>query len=616
MGYASSSTGTTAPQAGVAVTVPADRGPLAGVLTRDSVAALMVLAALGLVAILLLSIRLRLPIGPNHWDLYFVMDGAWRLQHGQTPHLDFFIPSGVLPYALSAAMQALFPSGHPLLTAQYAVLLITLPLMAVAVLQIGRDDRWRAVLVAAPFAILVLAPVNAQTFHTWPGSDGMGLYNRLANHLVYVAMVALVLMRDGPARAIVLGLMLAALFYTKINVALPVAALVAYAAVIGFVGWRTALGAAGLAVALILSVGLSQGWLTAYLSDIAAMVQHNSGSLITRVITLVSVRFEVVLPLAALCTALLLRDAPALLDDLRGFAANAAPGRFALLQRSLRRPGPWISACVAVAIALEAQNTGSQEFVFLWPALVAALLGGQNILGGQNLLDRQEPLLAARPGIARTAVLILVAAATLPTALAIVQRTARFIIAGVDYPAVSAPLLRGLDTGTIKDQNLAHARAAAALYANARDAFSAFAAAGQMPSPTYYSEPSFQALYLLDLDGAVGALKERERRRGRPFASVAVLDSVDMAAYALDRPPARGLAISLDIWRGLPRSRWPALLEGWRQSEALLLPHCPELPMRRELRELAAPVLAERRIEPLNPCWSIAVVGSAEPVKP
>ncbi len=575
-----------------------------GVLSRDSLYALLVLAGLGLTATVLASINLRLPIGPNHWDLYFIMDGAWRMQRGQTPHLDFFIPSGALPYALSAAMQALFPKAHPLLAAQYAVLLVALPPMAIAVLQIGRRDGWSGLLVALPFAILVLAPVNAQTFTTWPGSDGMGLYNRMANHVAYVLMVGLVLMRDGPARAIVLGSMLAALFYTKINVALPMAALLIHGAIIGIIGGRIAIAAAALAVALILLVGLSQGWLPGYMRDIAALVEHNSSGLTSRVVTLVSVRFEVVLALALLCGALLLRDAPDLRNDMRTITNAAGPGRLATLRASLRRPGPWVAACVATAIALEAQNTGSQEFVFLWPALLAVLIGGE------------APLVQDQPGAMRAAVLVLVAAATLPTALAILQRTARFVIAGASYPAVSVPLLRGLDTGTIKDQNLSHARASASLYVQGRSAFAAFAEAGQMPTPTFYSEPSFQAFYLLDLNEAVAALKDREQLRGRPFATVAVLDSVDMVGYALDRAPARGLAVSLDLWRGLPRSRWPALIEGWRRSEALLLPHCPELPMRRELRALAAPVLAQRSIEPLNPCWSIALAPEAEPAKP
>jgi hypothetical protein len=563
-------------------------------LSGDKASALAVLAALALAAAGLLMVPLRLPIGPNHWDLYFILDGAWRMSMGQAPHVDFHVPSGFLPYALSAVAQALFPAGHPLLATQYGVLIIALPLMALAVLNIAGNGRWLALFAAAPFVILVLSPSNAQTLTAWAGSDGLGLYNRQSNHLAYVLMVALALMRDGPARAVVIGVALTALFYTKINVFLPLAALTAYAVLPGLLGVRTALAAAGLCGALVLAVGFGSGLLLPYLSDFAALLRYNSGGLVSRVVTLVSVRLEVVLPLALLSAALLWRDAPALWRACWQ-AVRGAGDRLAPIRGSLARPGPWFLACAAVAVAVEAQNTGSQEFVFLWPALLGVLVGGA------------APLLDQPPGAWRRMVLILVAAVTLPTLLAVVQRTARFALAGAGYPAVEAPLLRRLDTGSVKRDNLDHARAALELYASARPSFAAFAEAGQMPSPMLYSEPSFQALHLIDLQGALEAVLALEAREGRRFATIAVLDSVDLAAYALQRAPAKGLAVSIDLWRGLPRDNWPALIEGWRRSEALLMPHCPETPLRRQAAAMAQPVLAGRTLTPLNACWTIAV---------
>lgn len=560
---------------------------------RSSLFPLLVLGLMTILALGLLAVPLKLPLGALYWDLYFTIDGAYRTTLGQVPHVDFFVPSGALPYYLLAATQHMFPQSQPLLAAQYGILLITLPLMALVVVDAARRSQALALWLAIPFALLTLLPFNAISFYPAPGVDGVGLYNRQSGQVLYVLVAAMFAMADGWRRTTVLSLALAALFFLKINAFAPAAVLLVYGMVAGLVTPRSGLTTVGALIALVLLAGLPTGMLLPYLSDIGALASHNAGQLSGRLFTLLSVKFDVILPLAILACTLVLVDWRASMPYLRILFTGSIAARVAALRHVLTRDGVMLGVALVMAVVIENQNTGSQEFAFLWPLLLVILLR-----------------IAARPASDvrwRSAIMILFATATLPTAVNILHMAARTMAVAPGFVGLGRPELKGLDQVIMREQYRDHALAAQKHYPRARATYEEFAREGQKPSTILYSEIEYQTFYLLDQADAMGAIRVREQARGRAFDSVYTLGILDPMPYLLGKTPIKGVTISLDIGRGFPAARRERLVEAARAAEVLLLPRCPITPYILDVEAIFAPVLAERRREPLNPCWDLAV---------
>ncbi len=554
---------------------------------------MLVLGLMTALAAGLLALPLKLPLGALYWDLYFAMDGAYRVSLGQVPHVDFFVPSGALPYYLLAIAQQAFPGAQPLLAAQYATVLITLPLMVLVVLDAAGRSRALALWLTIPFALLTLLPFNAISFYPAPGVDGVGLYNRQSGLVLYVLLAAMFAMSDGWRRTIVVTIALAALFFLKINAFAPAVVLVAYGMVAGLVSFRSGLAALAGTAFLAVLIGLPTGMLGPYLSDIAAMASHNAGQLGGRLFTLLSVKFDVILPVALLVLALLAMDWRACLPYLRLLFIGSLPERAHALRHLLTRDGVMLGVALIMAIVIENQNTGSQEFAFLWPLLLAILL---------RMPQRLPP--GSR---GRNVVMILFAAATLPTAVNILHMAARTAAVAPGFVGLDRPELKGLNQVIMRGQYRDHALAAQKHYPRARATYEEFARAAQQPSTILYSEIEYQTFYLLDQADAMAAIRQREQARGRAFESVYTLGILDPMPYLLGKTPIRGVTISLDIGRGFPAARRDRLVSAARAAEVLLLPRCPVTPYILDVEAIFAPVLAERRREPLNDCWDIAL---------
>jgi hypothetical protein len=542
--------------------------------------AIPILLLLGaMIAALLLL--LRLPVGPNLWDLFFHLDAAYRIDQGQVPHKDFFSPAGPLPFYLLAGFEKLFSRGAPLLLAQYAVAFPAALGLLVVVFRLKEDQRGLSWLLTLPFAVFALLPFNTSSFFPAPGIEAIGLYNRQAGLILTVFTAAAFLMREGILRALLLGLLLAALFFLKVNGFAAALLLLLFLAVSGRILAHEAAIAFALMLAMIVAAEAVLGIVTPYGDDLRAMANQNAGALPSRILTLLSVKFDVAAPLVLLVLFLFFVDRRAVADcfrsGLRGW------------RETLRLPSVELGAATALILLYESQNTGGQEFLPLWPVLLRILVG----------------VLRAPPNALRAALLVLIAAATLPSLTHLVQAGARAAFAGAGYAAIDAPGTEALGYYSTKPEYLKRANVLLPHYAAARESYAALADEGEMPNTILYSTPDYQALHILDLSSVIAALKTHEAARGKPYESVATLDATDPLPFLLGRRPVKWITISFDPARGYPASEYPAFAEALLKADAILAPHCPETPARQIILAAAAKALDGREKIRLSDCWDL-----------
>jgi hypothetical protein len=545
---------------------------------KHPVAALLLGVAL---ALLLLLVPWRLPMGANFWDLYFHLDAAYRIRLGQVPHVDFFSPAGPLPFYLLAAMERWFGSAAPLLQAQYGAFLAAALLLLPVCLRLTPEVRARGWLLTLPFVLFGLLPVNASMFFPAPGMDGIGLYNRQTGMVLYAFVAALWLMRPGLLRAVVLGLALTMLLFMKINGFAVAALLLMMALVSGKASLLEGLVAVAIVLAALVGAEVALGLVSAYGADIAAMLGQNAGGMSGRLLTLLSVKFDVAGPLAVLVVAALWHER----GDIRQAFGEGATSIRALA----RLPSLSFAALALLMLVMESQNTGGQEFLPLWPALIPMLLRWLNWPSGRE----------------RAVQLVLIAAVTLPTLIHVTQAGARAVIAAPTYATIDAAGTEAAGLYSTKPAFLVRARQMLTHYEINRAAYAGLAAKGELPSTILYSDPDYQALHLLDLSAAIAALASHEQSLGKRYASLATLDANDLLPMLLQRQPVKGITISFDPARGYPQSEHPAYVAALASADAILAPHCPETPARQMILAIGSPALKGRTKIALNPCWDL-----------
>ncbi len=536
-----------------------------------------------LIGAALLALPLRLPIGANFWDLYFHLDAAYRIGQGQVPHADFFSPAGSLPFYLLAGMERLAPAAAPLLQAQYGVGLLALLILLVVTFRLREDVSFYGWLLTAPFALFVLLPFNASSFFPAPGADGIGLYNRQTGFMLFVFVAALFTMRGGIIRAAVLGLGLAALFFLKINGFAVATAMLVFTVVSQRLRVVEAAIAVGVFVLALSAAQIGLGLTSVYMQSIGAMLGQNSGGTLGRLMTLASVKFDVLGPLLLLCGLLLW--------SLRSDAAGALRDGWQGVRGALRLPAIEFIVVAGLVTLYESQNTGGQEFLPLWPALLLVMV---QLLNG--------------PRLRLTALsLVLVAATALPTLVHVVQGAARAIVSSPTYAAIDAPGTEPAGRYGTKPEYLERANVMLDHYASERGAYARLAGEGQMPATILYSTPDYQVLHLIDLSRAAAALRGFEASAGKSLASIATLDSNDLLPMLLGRQPVKGLTISFDPARGYPESEHPRFVASLDAADGILAPHCPETPARLGIMFVARTALQGRTKLALSPCWDLYI---------
>jgi hypothetical protein len=558
---------------------------------RFTVACLSVLVGLSL---LLLALPIRLPIGPNYWDVYLFIDVAHRIDLGQLPHVDFFIPIGALPFYLHDIVQWFFPNAQPVLAVQYATLLIAAPLALWIGLEIERRSRLMAVGFLVPFALFSLLPFNIIEFYPAPGIDGFGIYNRQAGLLLYLLIGGLVLCESRQLKMVVGAVVLSSLLFIKVTAGLAAASVILICVISGRM--RSADALVGFGVALIVAVGLqlTTGLTQAYLGDLLGLVEDNTDSLAERVLTFVSLKFDVLLGVALFGLYVLWIDRARLLralGHLFGPGGLVSPARKVALLWIVRHPVALLAALALMATGYETQNTGSNEFVYLWPVILL-------------LLGLYAPRL---DGMALTVLVVLACTAALPSLVKVVHKAVRTIAVAPGYKPVARGLTGPLAMTVTKPVYDARADVLAQHYAEQREAWAALATSGQKPSAIQYSEPDYQTFYVRSIAEAAGAIRRMEAVSGRRFETMHVLDFVDPLTPELKRIPPRFVSVANDPDRTYPVRIREKVARELSTMDALLIPRCPITPARLSILKAAEPALASRQIIRLSRCWDMAI---------
>ncbi len=545
-------------------------------LRRVAASPLVWLIAFALCVLLGLALPLRLPLGPNYWDTAVYLDAVQRIRSGQAPGLDFFAPVGPLGYYLAAALDALFSRAHPMLLANWAILPVALPLAGVLAADVDRRSRSTALALLAPFLLFASLPVNLHGLYPMPGFDGYGHYNRHVCLLLYLLVASLLFVENRRRLTALVGVSMLALFLVKVTGAVAGAMLVAYAVLAGRLRLREALAAAACVLAALAALDLATGIVRAYVADILTLLSLNAGALAPRFLTVASVKFNVIGPslllLGALALAMLREGVPLSLAGLRGVVAS---------------PFGWFAAALLALTFFETQNTGSLEFVALWPVILVILLGWR-----------------ARRRSLGPVVLVLAIAASLPSALIYVERSARALLGAPGHVGVDAPDVGPLGRVSVKRDIAERASGMLAHYATQQASYRDLVARGLPPSYILYSEIDYQATWLLEVQQGVAAIRAWEAAGGRRLNGFFALDFVDPFNRLLDRTPPRLVPIGIDPGRSNP-ALGPDTLAELARTDAILAPRCPPTAARAAIAGHFAAALAGRRLVALSPCWEM-----------
>lgn len=523
-----------------------------------------------------LVLPLRLPLGPNYWDTAVYFDAAQRIHEGQIPNIDFFAPVGPLGYYLVAGLDLVFPNAHPVLTANWGLLPLTLALFSPLVFHVARRSRGQALALLLPFLLFASLPINLHALYPLPGFDGYGHYNRHIALLLYVLIAVLLFAR---ARALLVGLvagLMLTLFLVKVTGAVAGTMLVGYAILTGRMRIYDAAAAAAAVVGALLLVDiLGGGLIRAYVDDILVLLSLNTGALLPRFLTVASVKFNVIGPSAALLAVLVFagwREREAGLAWLRALAVS---------------PAGWFAVALAALTFFETQNTGSLEFIGLWPILLVLLLDWR------GRADRLRPL-----------VLTLICATSVPSALIFVERSARAVLGAPTYLALKIDDVGKLGRISVKREIAERAPAMLEHYAQHGAAYADLARKGQLASYILYSEIDYQAAWLLEIEQGIEAIKAWEHANKRALNGFFTLDFVDTFNRLLDRRPPRHVPIGLDPSRSNPKMD-AQTLDDLRQLDAIMAPKCPATTARDAIFKHFALAIEGRSKVALAPCWDM-----------
>ncbi len=533
----------------------------------------LALLALAFVCVcVLLALPLSLPIGPMYWDVVIYYDAANRIFSGQVPIVDFFTPVGPLGYYLFAGWLALFPNAQPTLLAHWSLLAVTGPLIALVAWEVDRRSRATALALLVPFLIFALLPFNTRDFYPFPGSDGFGIYNRQACQVLYVLVAALAFVRERRLKTAIAVAAMTALFFLKITGFVAGGVIAAYALLSGRVTLSSVLAGA-LAFALILAgMEFADGMVSHYVLDIAELVSMNGGTLLPRFLQATSLNFGVVGAAASLAVLLVWAG------------RRRADGDFA-------ESGLWLATIVFAGILFETQNTGSQAFIFLWPALLAV------VIAAGRLADRPVLVLA---------IFGLVAATALPPAVRVVERAARTYVGAVRNVPLAQRNLKSLGAVDMRREVEARAEHMLRFYPEHRALYDNLVAVGELPTPVLYSDFDFQIGYLSAVDTAIDSIRALEAETGVRFDTIMSLNFVNPFPWLMDREAPLHIAIGADPTRAVPApdSKEESAVA---DTDLVLYPTCPPTTANAMLYEMYSPALARHRRIRLDACYDAFV---------
>ena len=555
---------------------------------RSSWALLAILVALVGIC---LALPLLMPLGAMTWDTYLYLDAAHRIATGQLPAVDFFIPVGPLGYYLVYILQLAFPQAQPILLSSWAMLLVTVPVMALVTAEVARRSPVAAICLVAPFVAYSFLPFNTSEYYVFPGSDGFGIYNRHSSQLLFVLTAALLFVRDQRVMAIAVGVLMFAMFGIKITAFIAGGLLCAYALLAGRVTLPAAAAAAVGAIVAVGIVELATGMISAYVHDIIVLVTMNSGVLASRMLQSASRTAGTTLSTILLIAFFLWIAAR------HRFASDVSNG-FGVLARIRAvadQPAGWLAVALFAGVFFESQNTGGQELIQLWPVVLYALIAIQPLALPAGFL----------------AAIYFTAAAAVASPLV---QTAHHAARAIGTMAKQVPLkfenLKTMNAATTRLRAIERAGRMELHYIEHADALRDLANRGEMGSFLLFSDMDFQYGLLENMDEVVARLNQLEQDGWR-YETIMTLDFTNPFPWLLDKTAPKHIAIGADPTRAVPPLT-DAVADAVRAADIVLEPQCPYTDATRMLLEVYRPALAKHRYVEITPCYNAWILDGVD----
>lgn len=550
-----------------------------------------------------LSANISVPIGPNYWDLTFYIDAAHRISTGQTPHLDFFPPVGALGFYSYWILSQIFPAANPAVLAQYALLPVALPILALIVHVAQRSSAILAYGILLPFLVFAAVPINSEASSLGSGIDAFGIYNRHAALLLYLLVAAICVLQAGALRIATLAALGLALFFMKITGFAAGGMIVTWALLTQRLRLREVLYSALVVIAVLLFIEFTTGMVAAYLRDIIAMLNLNHDSFITRLKPVVILHFDVIALTAVLMAVLAFTELKSIWRKYTLSDGNlkdiATWDNFAI---ALRSNAAFLAVVFLAATFYETQNAGSLEYVLTWPLLL--VIG----LGLTHFHDRT-----------RTSILILIATLVIPTSVAFSHRAIRSIATLVSQEQLNEPALGPIGRVLARPDQIAHARTMYRHYSENQAAYRKLSAQKIDPVFEATTQPTFQLTWLIASADAIKALRAYEIRHAVKFKSMYTIDYVNPIPAILQTGKtgtgttgtgttgtgmARHVPLAVAPLRSSP-PRQSLFLPELAKVDVLLHPKCPAMALRDRVTGYFAKALNGRRKVALTPCWDM-----------
>ncbi len=542
---------------------------------------ILILATTTLLLGILLVVQ-RVPIGPMYWDLYIYFDAVQRLRTGQIPAVDFFMPAGPLFYWIFDGALRVLPNAQPLLLISWSVLLITGPAMAVACTAAARRSLTESLLYLLPFLLFTALPFNTQEYYPFPGSDGFGIYNRHGAQLLYVLVVTVLALRNTFLMAVMIAILMLALFLTKITAFAAGGLVCLFALATLRIPFRHALIAAAIFLITLTILEFIYRLPSAYLVDVLTLIRMNEGSLLPRYMQGASMNIVPLLGGGVL--ALLTLGWPA------GGEIPADGARWMQwherVAARLDRLGLWIIVTLLASLIYETQNTGSQAMI---AAIPPTLLACQRIM-------RSERSMASVVRVAMAGLLVM------PLTGIVIERAARTWVGALKNEAMAAPDLKTIGHVTARPFFVRQAEVHLKVALQHRDTFETFIEEGELPSPLRYSDFEFQIRLIWMMDALVRQLRQIEERRGIRFDTIMTLDFTNPIGWAMDRNAPKHIPIGADPNRTVPEPD-ARIIEAVQATDLAVLPTCAPRANSAHLLRIYGPHLKQHRRVRLTPCY-------------
>jgi hypothetical protein len=539
----------------------------------------VLLAAFLALAALVQILPLVLPVGPMYWDVLLYYDAIGRMNAGQWPILDFQVPVGPLEYWLAWLNYQIFPNAHPLLLSQLEWLPITAPAMALIVWDAHKRSAMAVWGLLVAWMLYTALPFNDMIYNNFAGSDGYGVYNRHGSHLMFLTAATVLFVRSRVLQTILLSVLLLSLAFCKITAFGAVGPLLVLGLLTRRIHPYVALSTALICIGLTGVLQLATGVVAGYVTDILVLAQENSGTLLPRFLTAISLRFDILAAGALLCLALFWRE----VLSFRRPRDREKRGLIGFLDGDW----VWIGLSLFCGLVFETQNTGGQPYLVVWPAILRMLLRPSDVFGRARFL-----------------IYVLAAFAVIPAVSTIVHKAARVAGLGNTYVALDEPILGPIGRVSAKDVYVEQAERMRSYYIANQDEMVEIANTGALPSFRMFVEHDYQYLLIQEMGRAARAVERLEARTGEHFRSVLTLDFANPFPFILKRPGAERVTIGADPSRSIPTPDEATLL-AIADTDLILAPKCPFHRARLEVLELYAPALTDRVEAKLTPCYDV-----------